>query len=55
MRLYEFTNPSEYLLPETWAADFAKQTENILVDDTSDIADRHLRKKLETKKPTNTI
>jgi len=55
MRLYEFTNPSHYLLPEAHAADLVKQSKNITADDTTNITNRHLRKKLETKKPTNTI
>jgi len=53
MRLYEFTNPSEYLLPETDAADLLKQSNKTA--DTTDIANRHLRKKPETKKLTDTL
>ena len=49
MRLYEFTNPTKYLLPEIDAADLLKQSENFLIDDTTDDAKRHLKKKPESK------
>jgi hypothetical protein len=51
MRLYEFTNPSNYILPETDATDLVKQSKDIKTSDTTDIADRRLRKKPETKNP----
>jgi len=50
MRLYEFTNPNHYLLPETDAEDLSN---NIKTTDKTDIADRHLKKKPEIKKPTD--
>jgi hypothetical protein len=54
MRLYEFTDPSEYLLPETDAADLLKQSKNIETVDTTDNANPHLKKRPETKKPMHT-
>jgi hypothetical protein len=33
MRLYEFTDPSEYLLPETDAGDVLKPSKNIKTAD----------------------
>jgi hypothetical protein len=48
MRLYEFTDPTKYLQPETDVADLLKKTK------TAD-PDCHLRKKLETEKPAETV
>jgi hypothetical protein len=55
MRLYEFTNPTNYLLAEADAANLLNQSKNIKAADTTKIADRHLRKKPDTKKPTDTL
>jgi hypothetical protein len=54
MRLYEFTNPTKYLPPGTDAADLLKQSKNIETADAADIADPHLKKRPETKKPMHT-
>jgi hypothetical protein len=43
MRLYEFTNSTKYLLPKANAADLVKPSNKTA--DTTDIADRHLKKK----------
>ena len=55
MRLYEFTDPRQYLLPETDAADLVKQGENIRTVDTTDTAERRQTKKLGIRKPTDTL
>jgi hypothetical protein len=55
MRLYEFTDPTKYLLHETDAADLVKQGKNIETADAGDEAARLLRKKSETKKLTDTL
>ena len=55
MRLYEFTNPSQYLQPEPDASDLVKKSKIIKTADTTDVADRHLGRKSETKKPTDTL
>jgi hypothetical protein len=49
MRLYEFTDPTKYLLPEPKAADFVKQSKNITTADAPEMPDRHSRKRLEIK------
>ena len=54
MRLYEFTNPSEYLLPETDAADLVEQSKNVQTVDTTDNANPRSKKRPETKKPMHT-
>jgi len=55
MRLYEFTKPSHYLLPAAHTANVLKKGKTIRGTDTTDIADPHLKKKSETKKPTHTL
>jgi len=50
MRLYEFTNPTRYLQPEAHAANLRNQSKNAKTADTTDIADRYLKKKPSTKK-----
>jgi len=55
MRLYEFTNPSHYLLPEAHAADLLKQAENIKTADTTAEVVGRLRKKSETKMSTKML
>jgi hypothetical protein len=50
MRLFEFTNPSQYLLPETDAADLSN---NMKKADAADPVHR-LSKKTDGKKPTDT-
>jgi hypothetical protein len=54
MHLYEFADPTKYILPETDPADPVKQSKNINTADKSDV-DLHLRKKPETKKPMDTL
>jgi hypothetical protein len=53
MRLYEFTDPHKYLLPETDAAEVLKQSNKTA--DTRDNADRLSRQKPKTKHPTNMV
>jgi hypothetical protein len=55
MRLYEFTDPTKYLFPETDAADLAKQRNNRKAADNIACANGHLRKKPDTKEPTETL
>jgi hypothetical protein len=55
MRLYEFTDPSEYLLPATDAVDLLKQTKNVWNDDIPDDASHHLGKGAETRNPTDKL
>jgi hypothetical protein len=55
MRLYEFTDPTKYLTPETDSADVLGQGKAIKEDDSSDIANRRLRKNPETKKLSDTL
>jgi hypothetical protein len=55
MRLYEFTNPTKYLLPETNAADLHKPHEKARSDDTTDIANRHLKKKSSSERLSDTL
>jgi len=45
MRLYEFTNPSQYLLPETPVADLGKQSNKTA--DATDNANPRLKKRTE--------
>jgi hypothetical protein len=54
MRLYEFTDPTKYLLPETDAADLVKQSKNIEAVDTTGNANPRSKKRPETKKPMHT-
>ena len=54
MRLYEFTNPSHYLLLEARTANLVTQGKNIKTADTTG-ANRHLSKIPEIKKPANRL
>jgi hypothetical protein len=51
MRLYEFTNPTKYLLPEADTADLVEQSKNITTADAGGDAVRRLKKKTVTDKP----
>jgi hypothetical protein len=42
MRLYEFTNPSEYILPDTVAADPSELIKTVRRDDRADDAEPRL-------------
>jgi hypothetical protein len=53
MRLYEFTNPRQRLLPETNATDVLKKMRDIKTADGTDDADLHLKKKPGTGKRTD--
>jgi hypothetical protein len=55
MRLYEFTDPTKYLLPESDAIDLLKIIGNLKTSDTADDAVRRLRKRPEAQKPSNTL
>jgi hypothetical protein len=55
MRLYEFTDPTKYLLPEIGAAELLMLPETVLVEDTADDAVRRLRKRPEAQKPSNRL
>jgi hypothetical protein len=55
MRLYEFTNPSQYLLPETDTADLVNQSKKIKTGNTGDDIVRPLRQKTENEKTTDTL
>jgi hypothetical protein len=50
MRLYEFTEPTKYILPETDATDLVKRNDDSKAADTTNIAERHLREKPSTKR-----
>jgi hypothetical protein len=49
MRLYEFTDPTKYLLLETNVTDTLKQSKNTRTADAADDASHHLKKKPSTK------
>jgi hypothetical protein len=51
MRLYEFTDPSHYLLPETDAAKLLKLPKTVRSDDKADVAARRPK----TRKPMKTM
>jgi hypothetical protein len=55
MRIYEFTNPSHYLLPETNATDVLKKMRDIKTTNATDDASHHLKKKPATKKPSDAL
>jgi hypothetical protein len=54
MRLYEFTDPNKYLLPETRTADLVEQIRNVETDDKPDTV-RRRPKKLAIKRLTETL
>jgi hypothetical protein len=51
MRLSEFTDPNDYILPDAVAADCIKQITNVGPDDITDDTLRRLMKTVEIKKP----
>lgn len=55
MRLYEFADPTKYLLPETDAEDLAEQTGFTRTTDKTEVVAPQLRKKPEANKHANTL
>jgi hypothetical protein len=55
MRLYEFADPTKYLLAEIDAAELLKLPETVRSDDKPDDSARRSRKKAEAEKLTDTL
>ena len=53
MRLYEFTDPTKYLLPGIGAAELLMLPETVRTDDKPDDAARRSKTRSETKKTTD--